>query len=64
MTATARKLAVIYYNMLKYKTPYKDLGKNFYAQYYKKRSIRRLGSYAKSLGYSIIKNDQSIENLQ
>jgi len=58
VTATARKLAVIYYNMLKHKTPYNELDENYYAIHYKERSIRRLGNYAKSLGYSIVKNDE------
>jgi len=60
LTATARKIAVIYYNMLKYKTPYVELGESFYSLSYKTRSIKRLDNYAKSLGYQIVKNDENI----
>ena len=58
ITATARKLSVIYYNMLKNKTPYKDLGENYYNFNYKKRSLKRLSNYARCLGYSIVKADE------
>lgn len=57
-TATARKLAVIYYNMLKYKTPYTELGEDYYASMYKSRSLKRLHNYANSLGYYIVKNEE------
>jgi len=60
LTATARKIAIIYYNMLKYKTPYVELGESFYSLSYKTRSIKRLDNYAKSLGYQIVKNDENI----
>jgi hypothetical protein len=46
--------------MLKYKTPYVELGESFYSLSYKTRSIKRLDNYAKSLGYQIVKNDENI----
>jgi transposase len=57
-TATARKLAVIYYNMLKYKISYIELGEDYYASKYKLRSIKQLHNYANFLGYHIVKNEE------
>jgi transposase len=57
-TATARKLSVIYYNMLKYKIPYSELGENYYASMFKSRSVKRLHNYANFLGYYIVKNEE------
>jgi transposase len=57
ITATARKLAVIYYRMLRDQKPYQDLGKDYYEAAYRKRLLNNLQRRAESLGYALIPND-------
>lgn len=54
--AAARKLAVIFYTMLKTGTGFKDLGFDYYEKKYKERSIASLKDKAEKLGYSLILN--------
>ncbi len=54
ITATAHKIARIFYNMLKYGTEYTDLGQEYYEQRYKDRVIANLKRKAKNLGYKLI----------
>ena len=56
ITATARKLAVIIYHMLKHGRPYRELGTDNYTRQQKKRRLRRLRKQASQLGYSLIPN--------
>jgi transposase len=53
ITATAHKLAVIIYNMIKNKTQYYDLGATYYDEKYKNRMIKNLKQKAKILGYNL-----------
>lgn len=53
ITATAHKLAVIIYNMIKNKTRYSDLGANYYEEKYKNRIINNIKRKAKTLGFSL-----------
>lgn len=55
-TATARKLACLFYNMLKYGKEYVDQGMDYYEEKYKERSIKYLEENAKRLGYNIVKS--------
>lgn len=50
ITATARKIAVIVYHMLKNHTPYHDLGATYYEQRYRERKLRNLFRQAKQFG--------------
>jgi transposase len=52
--ATAHKLAVIVYSMLKNKTPYRDLGANYYETRYRDRLINSLKKKAATLGFNLI----------
>ena len=54
ITATAHKIARIFYSMLKHGSEYIDLGKNYYEDRYKKRVINNLKRKAKDLGYTLI----------
>lgn len=54
--ATARKLSVIFYSMLKNKTKYQDLGDGYYEQRYQERLLKSLERKALSLGYQLIPN--------
>ncbi|MCF6345799.1 MAG: transposase [Thiomicrorhabdus sp.] len=54
MTATAIKLAVIFYNMLKTKTAYRTQTQEEYDQAYSQRSLKSLNRRAKQLGMMVI----------
>lgn len=59
ITATARKLAVIYYNMLKDKKPYHELGKFYYENNYRKKAVRKLKKTAKRLGFDLTESTET-----
>ncbi|MDE9637117.1 hypothetical protein L2W95_26985, partial [Citrobacter freundii] len=52
-TATARKLAILFYNALKYGQKYVDPGADYYEERYRNRVLDGLKRRAKSLGYSL-----------
>lgn len=52
-TATAHKLAIILYTMLKNKVSYNELGAEYYEQKYQERVLRSLEKKARSIGYKI-----------
>jgi transposase len=53
ITATARKLAIIVYHMLKEGTEYVDAGESYYEEQYRQRAIRNLHKRAQSLGFDL-----------
>jgi transposase len=55
ITATARKISVIYYKMLKYKEPYIELGYDHHTLKQKIRAEANLVKTAERLGYSLVK---------
>lgn len=56
ITATAYKLARLAYRLLKYGTPYVDIGMERYEQQYRERTVRYLKRKAKELGLEVIEN--------
>lgn len=54
VTATAHKIARIYYAMLSHGTTYVELGQKAYEQRYKERRIDHLKLQAKSLGFQLV----------
>ena len=54
ITATAHKIARIFYHMLKYKQEYKDPGQDYYEQKYQERVVKNLKRKAKALGFDLI----------
>lgn len=54
LTATARKIAVIFYHMVKDRAPYKELGEAAYTQAQQARTLKRLKQQAKHLGYTLV----------
>lgn len=56
ITATARKLAVIYYTMIKNKTEYIELGENYFSDMNKDKVLKKLQKQAIKLGFTIVKN--------
>lgn len=56
ITATAHKLARIFYHMLKYRQAYQDPGQDYYEQQYRERVLQNLKRRAKELGMDLIPN--------
>ena len=54
VTATARKIAVIFYNTLRLGTAYVDPGVDYYEQRFRQRTLHNLHRRAKSLGFSLV----------
>lgn len=54
LTATARKLAVIYYSMLKHGTEYVEMGQSAYEQQFQKRRLQTMRKQALSMGYMLV----------
>jgi transposase len=51
VTATARKIAVLFYNALRYGMDYADPGASYYEERYRRRVLANLERRAKRLGY-------------
>jgi len=58
IVATARKLAVIYYNILRYKIEYQDIGAKQYEMNHKANQIKYLAKKAQQFGFKLVM-DQS-----
>ena len=58
ITATARKIAVLFYNMLRHGMCYADPGATYYEQRYRQRVLGNLQRRAKSLGYVLHQADR------
>lgn len=54
VTATARKIAVLVYNMLRHGKAHVDPGANYYEQRYRQRSLDNLRRRAGALGFALI----------
>lgn len=53
VTATARKIAILFYNALRYGMNYKDPGSDQYEKKYKDRMLKNLRRKADDLGYAL-----------
>ena len=54
VTATARKIAVLFYNTLRHGMGYADPGASYYEDRYRQRVLANLKRRAKSLGYALL----------
>jgi hypothetical protein len=54
ITATARKLAVIYYSMLKNGSSYVEIGQAAYEQKFKERRLKGIQKQAQAIGYQLV----------
>jgi hypothetical protein len=54
VTATARKLAVLFDNTLRYGMAYQDPGASYYEAPYRQRVLHGLRRRAKTLGYDLM----------
>jgi transposase len=59
LTATARKIAVIFYHMVKDHAPYKELGEVAHTKAQQVRTLKRLKQQAKHLGYALVAQQAS-----
>ncbi|WP_245929657.1 IS110 family transposase [Leucothrix pacifica] len=53
VTATARKIAVLFYNAMRYGQDYRDPGADQYEQQYKERTLKNLRRKAADFGYTL-----------
>lgn len=53
VTATARKIAILFYNAMRYGLDYQDPGSDQYEQQYRDRTIRNLKRKAADFGYTL-----------
>ncbi len=53
VTATARKIAVLFYNAMRFGTKYVDPGADFYEQRYRERVVHQLRRRAAQLGFTL-----------
>ena len=56
VTATARKLAVLFYNALRYGLAYVDAGADYYEERYRERVLYNLQRRARELGYLLVES--------
>lgn len=59
ITATAHKIAVLFYNMLRHGMDYHDPGAEYYEQHYRERVLRNLQRRARSLGYVLQPSEET-----
>jgi transposase len=61
ITATAYKIARIFYLMLKYKKDFKDAGQEYYENQYRERILYNMQRKAQKLGFQMIPIDNALE---
>jgi len=60
VTATARKLAVLFYNALRFGMSYVDPGEDHYEENYKRRVVRQLHRRAKQMGFTLVSENTTV----
>ncbi len=63
VTATARKLAVLFYRALRFGMTYADPGAKYYEERYRHRVIENLTRRARNLGYQLVQNPVASEGV-
>ena len=63
VTATARKLAILFYNALRFGMSYVDPGVSSYEERYRQRVIHNLQRRAKSLGFTLVTTPPATEGV-
>ncbi len=63
ITATARKLACIFYQMLRYGQKYVEKGMNYYETRYKERVVKNLIKKARDFGYILVQQEELVEGV-
>lgn len=57
VTATARKIAILFYNAMRFGLSYQDPGADYYEQQYRQRVVKSLQRRAAALGYTLTTNE-------
>ncbi len=60
VTATARKIAVLFYNTLRHGMSYTDPGSAYYEDRYRQRVLGNLKRRAKSLGFVLVQAEPGV----
>ena len=60
VTATARKIAVLFYNTLRHGTAYKDPGADYYEERFRRRTIDNLRRRASALGFNLVTSEPAV----
>lgn len=60
ITATARKIAIIYYRLLKHGKEYVDLGQDYYDERYRNRQVTALKKRAIKLGFELVLRETEV----
>ena len=63
VTATARKIAVLFYNTLRHGTAYKDPGADYYEERFRRRTIDNLRRRASALGFNLVTLEPAVEGV-
>lgn len=63
ITATARKLACIFYQMLRYGQKYVEKGMNYYETRYQERVVKNLIKKARDFGYILVQQEELVEGV-
>jgi len=59
ITATAHKIARLFYTLWTTKESYKDLGADYYDQQYKQLTLKHISKKAESFGYQLVELPQA-----
>ncbi len=59
ITATAHKIARLFYTLWTTKESYLDKGADYYEQQYKQRTLHRISKQVESLGYQLVELPQA-----
>ncbi len=60
ITATARKIAVLFYNSVRYGMDYVDPGASYYEERYQQRVLANLRRRAQTLGYALVESPDAL----
>jgi hypothetical protein len=63
VTATARKLAILFYRAVRFGMTYADPGASYYEEHYRQRVLHNLHRRAKSLGFTLVANAAANEGV-
>jgi transposase len=58
LIATAHKVALLIYRMMKFSRDYADIGQEQYEKQFKERALRSLARKAKDLGFQLVSNPE------
>ena len=63
VTATVRKIAVLFYKTLRYGAPYKDPGADYYEERFRRRTLESLRRRADALGFKLVESEPAVEGV-